>query len=552
MQRPKVIPQLYAAINDQALAKQSGFAAPAFGVLKADIEKLHVLFARLESLTTPDAKANPGLEILVQIVVACQRVHAQRILHQVLARSPRLDPSSRANIVITITKLNRYFSVSKFLLQAAQKYSVFSRIQISTVSFRAPELPPVELDSKTAGFIDDLLEGPKWRTLTSKLHAESSSAIKDHIRQGATLAVPVHAEIQLLFHYERSSSNLPPRIICSSKQACFLCNLFFKIHGRFIIPSTHGRFYEKWALPATVKKMGKNVEGDILTTLGSFVSAIDDALIHEMRSTRKPYPNPYESIILPSAACSQSNQSTNTIREPTNRSSTSQKSLQSGDSISIPNIDTITRTDSPVLLHTVETQTQTESRNPALHSNSESSGPSSVITIRAPSPLKTLSEQLITSRGITTNSTTSYVPLEKGQPIWRELTSVSQSFKVSTPRIHLTISYDEALSDQQSQKAPRDLILCLGRYWVILEFLPDHSLPRGEKVPVVNLLDVSKDRERTVDYDKADWPKELCVRSGSDVVSITYSLRQPVVEGGIPNVGKSEICPTDIKVLECR
>ncbi len=240
---------------------------------RRQIFQVHELFAKLENLTTPEAKSSQGLEILVQMVITCQHVHGRRILHEMLTRSSRLDPGSRASIALTITKLSRYSSVCRFLLQAARKYPVFSRVRFSAVCFRAPNLPATELDSMTTDIIHSLLDDPKPRKLASKFHGSSSFAIKDQIRHEATLAVPVHAEVQLLFHYERNPCNLPPRIICSSKQACFLCDLCFRIHGRFTTPSTHGRLYEKWALPGAVKSIGK-ADGDILTTLGSFVSAI--------------------------------------------------------------------------------------------------------------------------------------------------------------------------------------------------------------------------------------------------------------------------------------
>lgn len=200
-----------------------------------------MLFARLENLTTLEAKSSPGLRILVQMVITCQHVHDRGILGQVLTRSSRLDPGSRTSIALTITKLSRYSSVIRFLLQAARKYPVFRSVRTSAVCFRAPKLPATEVDSMTADLINGLLDRPKLCRLTPKFHVSPSVGIEDHLRQEATLAVPVHAEVQLLFHYERNSCNLPPRIICSSKQACFLCDLFFKIHGRFTIPSTHGR-----------------------------------------------------------------------------------------------------------------------------------------------------------------------------------------------------------------------------------------------------------------------------------------------------------------------
>jgi len=158
MQRPKVVPQLYLAINGLALAQTPGVTPVLLTALKADVENLHGLFVRLENLTTPKAKSSQGLEILVQMVIACQHVHNRRILHQLLTRSSRLDSSSRASLALAITKLSRYSSVSRFLMQAARRYPVFRKVRISAVCLRAPNLPATELDSMTADLIHSLLD----------------------------------------------------------------------------------------------------------------------------------------------------------------------------------------------------------------------------------------------------------------------------------------------------------------------------------------------------------------------------------------------------------
>lgn len=129
-------------------------------------------------------------------------------------------------------------------------------------------------------------------------------------------------------------------------------------------------------------------------TLMSLVSATNDALIYKMRSTRKPHPNPHESILVLSAATSQSFQSTAIICGPMNRSTTRQRSLQSGDSITIPNTDAIVQMDSPVL-YSVDAQTQIGSRDTVHHPYSESKSPSSVITIRTPFPSNERSQEFI-------------------------------------------------------------------------------------------------------------------------------------------------------------
>lgn len=517
--RPKVIPQLYEAINGQALVQTSGVAPLLFTALKADVQKLHTLFARLETLATPNAKSSQGLEILIQIVTTCQRIHHHRILHQVLTSLSGLEPGSRTSIALTITKLGRYSAVSRFLLQAARKYPVFSRVRISAVCFRAPNLPATELDSMSAHLIHSLLNGPKLRKLASRFHGSSSFAIKDYIRQEATSAIPVHAEVQLLFHYERNSCPLPPRIMCSSKQACFLCDLFFKIHGRFIVPSTHGRLYEKWALPDAVKSIA-NADGDILTTLGSFASAIENALLREIQSSRKSYPDPYESIILHSAVCLPSNLSTTSARS----SSASQRHVWGEDRISASENDTISRTSSPIPhAGKAAIATATERRIDAFRSRSEAS---SAATSRAPSPSNVLPEYVISSEKII-NSTSLYISLTIGQPIWREISPQSQSFEVRTPRIHLTISRDDLFCKLRSQGTSHDLVASSGHYWALLEYLSDHSVPQGENVPFVNLLDVPSDREMTLDYGSTEWPRELRLYSNGDVISIIYSSRKP-------------------------
>ena len=560
MQRGKVIPQLYKAINAQGLAQKSGVVPLLFTALKADVDKLYGLFAKLEDLTTLKAVSSPGLEILVQMVTTCQHVHERRILHQVLARSPGLDPNTRASITLIITKLSRYFSVSQFLLQAARKYPVFMRVRVSAVCFRAPNLPATELDSKTADLIHSLLDGPKLSKLTSKFRGLSSTAIEDHLCQEATVAVPVHAEVQLLFYYERNTCNMPPRIICSSKQACFLCDLFFKIHGRFTIPSTHGRLYEKWALPEAIKSM-TSANGDILTKMGTFVSAIENALLRETQSARKSYPNPYESIILHSAVFSQSNHSTTSARGfisqpkacvvsrseicfqndtisrisspiPYARKTATESGIDalrscsetsSTTTIRAPspsNNDTISRTSSPI---PDVGKAATESRIDALRSCSEAS---STTTIRAPSPSNTLPEHVI-SLEESTSSINSQFPLKKGQPIWQEISSTSHSFQVRTPHIHLTISQDELFCGP-SQDISHDLVAGCGQYWLILEYLSNPIDPQDTKVPFVNLLDVPTEREMILDYGTEEWPRNLRVCSKDDVISITYSSRKPL------------------------
>ncbi|KZL65166.1 ott 1508-like deaminase [Colletotrichum incanum] len=70
----------------------------------------------------------------------------------------------------------------------------------------------------------------------------------------------VHAEVQLILHYERVSCVPTPRFIGCSKSACFLCDLLIKRHGRFQISFAHQRIYPKWTMPNVDWMTQKQIE----------------------------------------------------------------------------------------------------------------------------------------------------------------------------------------------------------------------------------------------------------------------------------------------------
>lgn len=85
----------------------------------------------------------------------------------------------------------------------------------------------------------------------------------------------VHAEIQLVFYYttHKLANCYHPRIIGTSKAACYLCDLFIKYHGKYFISKTHGHLYDQWTVPdlanveatqqavfrAVLKRMNKDI-----------------------------------------------------------------------------------------------------------------------------------------------------------------------------------------------------------------------------------------------------------------------------------------------------
>jgi hypothetical protein len=74
--------------------------------------------------------------------------------------------------------------------------------------------------------------------------------IEKQVKSVVKLDNRVHAEIQLVYHYAQNPQGIfQPRVLCSSKEACYLCNLFIQTHGKFHTPRSHGNFYREWRLP---------------------------------------------------------------------------------------------------------------------------------------------------------------------------------------------------------------------------------------------------------------------------------------------------------------
>ncbi|KAI9892525.1 MAG: hypothetical protein M1814_001482 [Vezdaea aestivalis] len=59
----------------------------------------------------------------------------------------------------------------------------------------------------------------------------------------------VHAEVQLVVFHRQHKDSPKPRVIGTSKAACYLCDLFLSHHPQYTISATHGMLYEQWTIP---------------------------------------------------------------------------------------------------------------------------------------------------------------------------------------------------------------------------------------------------------------------------------------------------------------
>jgi hypothetical protein len=104
----------------------------------------------------------------------------------------------------------------------------------------------------------------------------------------------IHAEIQLIFYLETEGSEQPPRVICSSKNACFLCNAFIKVYGKIYVARSHGKLYTGWRLPLFPNF--SYLEQRFVEVLENYSRKSLAMLLSRRRKT--VYPDPNESTVL--------------------------------------------------------------------------------------------------------------------------------------------------------------------------------------------------------------------------------------------------------------
>ncbi|KFY64604.1 hypothetical protein V496_03141 [Pseudogymnoascus sp. VKM F-4515 (FW-2607)] len=240
--RQPFVAQLHSAINDKSLKSTVD--------LTNGVGDLQDLFTQLEDIS--DIRSEIGLahRLISDIVRKADALIPPTNL-SLLLKDLKLNPSLKSHLPNTLGKLGRYYSAASWLVCAARnkKCRVFQTIAVEPVKIDVP-------------------------------HSLENSHVK------------VHAEIQLLFFYEMHPELPRPQVICSSKSACYLCNLFFRLHGVFYIPRSHGRLYDKWTLPDWLP-----VPPERRAELGDLVTRLDVALKARMKQVCFKRENPIESVL---------------------------------------------------------------------------------------------------------------------------------------------------------------------------------------------------------------------------------------------------------------
>jgi hypothetical protein len=213
-----------------------------------------------------------------------------------------MSPSSRRNLVNIISKTARYREAARFLCRTAKQFPVVRNMKVTLVNLPREAFQRVSTNAYTPSLPDRItqIEGVSRKKCLDHMcrvmqvtEIQASEQFASRTKKTMKEA-KIHAEIQLLFFCELNPSTLPPRVICSSKDACFLCNAFLRMHGKMHIPRQHGRLYSGWRLPFVPElndlqqRFNSVLEGHIQQAFSNILS----------RNKKSLYPDPNESTIL--------------------------------------------------------------------------------------------------------------------------------------------------------------------------------------------------------------------------------------------------------------
>ncbi|KAM3460397.1 hypothetical protein NHJ6243_006005, partial [Beauveria neobassiana] len=217
-----------------------------------------------------------------------------------------MDPDSRKSLVKMLQKGSRYRHVARLLYRAAKKYPIVRRmeaiaVQLPKRAFKrpSPSSPPSSLEQTSSRIlaapnhsVDRLCQA--LNTNADEARTEFKSQTHKTLTEGK-----FHAEVQLLCQIlSQPSSRRPPRVVCASKDACFLCNCLLRAHAKLYTPRCHGKLYAGWRLPmmtAELRPLQVSINRMLEQNIQSSAAALLQSVSGRRGRQRHLYPDPCES-----------------------------------------------------------------------------------------------------------------------------------------------------------------------------------------------------------------------------------------------------------------
>ncbi|KAJ5098397.1 hypothetical protein N7532_005398 [Penicillium argentinense] len=233
----------------------------------------------------------------------------QQLLHLIPSGPTKMvkEAAFASTLLNVIRKVSRYKEAARIIHRIAKKFPLVRNIEVHLASlpqeaFDRPHLLayltslPVVLSrlGKINGKKYDISQFSQFIT------GRTVESLGEEFSQQTTRTLheaKIHAEIQIIAYCEIQSPPLFPRVIASSKDACFLCHTFIQIHNKMHTSRTHGRLYPGWRLPT-------------LSSLKMLEHKFNEILLNHARQTIRArakvqmniHPHPNESTLLPMLA----------------------------------------------------------------------------------------------------------------------------------------------------------------------------------------------------------------------------------------------------------
>lgn len=168
-----------------------------------------------------------------------------------------MGPSSRKNLSNTISKVARYREAARFLYRKAKKHALVRNMSVILVKLPREAFnrtTTLHCTQSLASAIPRYIQSRKPRSIASiyQLLGDNTNKANEKFLKQTMKTIKeakIHAEIQIFAYCQLNAIQPPPRVICSSKDACFLCSSFMGLQTKVYVPRSHGRLYPGWRLP---------------------------------------------------------------------------------------------------------------------------------------------------------------------------------------------------------------------------------------------------------------------------------------------------------------
>ncbi|KIW07134.1 uncharacterized protein PV09_02006 [Verruconis gallopava] len=244
------------------------------------------------------------------LVEGIYRLRQAGDLKELLGPMPNtiMDPSLKKSLLNIIDKVARYREVPAILCHMAKKIPVMRNLRLTIAKLPREAFAQVSTNKYV----------PELRRTLSRVHLPKKFTLEDACRllkpkedvaencfANQTLTTlkraKIHAEVQLVFYCQQGSgNNMPPRIVCSSKDACFLCNLFVTSVAKMHTPRSHGKLYPQWRLPNL--PASNEVMQDFNRVMEDYIRNSLRTLFARRQKTLYPHPNESTLITLYSSS----------------------------------------------------------------------------------------------------------------------------------------------------------------------------------------------------------------------------------------------------------